>query len=70
MPAADLYASVFRCSHAWPTSWAHKSQALLEAYGILDLPNWTYQGGTLEKYQLYVRGRCRELSLPAWIGRG
>ena len=44
------------------------SQESGSARGIwhLRLPNWTYQGGTLEKYQLYVRGRCRELSLPAW----
>jgi len=66
MPAEDLYASVFRCSHAWPTSWAHQSQALLEAYGILDFPSWMSHERTLEKYQLYVRSRCRELSLPAW----
>ena len=54
MPAEDLYASVFRCSHAWPTSWAHQSQALLKAYDILDFPSWTSHEKTLERYQLYV----------------
>ena len=66
MPAEDLYASVFRCSHAWPTSWAHQSQALLKAYDILDFPSWMSHEKTLDRYQLYVRSRCRELSLPAW----
>ena len=48
-PAANLHASDFRCSYVWPTSWADKSQALLEAYSILDFPNWTYQGGILDR---------------------
>ena len=56
-----LYASVFRCSHAWPTPWGHHSQSQAPQLDVSrrDL-------GDLKKYQLYVRSRCGELSLPAW----
>ena len=67
LPAEDLYGRMFRVAHSWPFSWAAGSLAVLLQLGILDLPYWTTESGSLAKYRQYVRSCCVHLGLRSWV---